>query len=146
MDISTLNDLVTTIQPGAAPSALFYDSALVCVQDIDHVADVESQIRSMGFTTSSSRDMLDSLKEQTRSIQLILGGIGAVAMLLAAIGITSIMVMSITERICEIGIMKALGCMVHDIRAMFLVEAGAIGVIGDVLGCMVSAFISMAIT
>lgn len=145
MDIGTLKDLVAKIQPGAVASSLSYDSALVRVQDIDHVADVESQIRTMGFTTSSSRDMLDSLKEQTRSIQLILGGIGAVALVVAAIGIANTMVMSVTERVREIGIMKALGCTVHDIRAMFLVEAGAIGVIGGVIGCLVSAVISLAI-
>lgn len=145
MDIGMLKDLVAKIQPGAATSSLAYDSALVRVQDIDHVADVESQIRTMGFTTSSSRDMLDSLKEQTRSIQLILGGIGAVALVVAAIGIANTMVMSVTERVREIGIMKALGCTVHDIRAMFLVEAGAIGVIGGVIGCLVSAVISLAI-
>ena len=145
MDIGTLKDLVAKIQPGAVASSLSYDSALVRVQDIDHVADVESQIRTMGFTTSSSRDMLDSLKEQTRSIQLILGGIGAVALVVAAIGIANTMVMSVTERVREIGIMKALGCTVHDIRAMFLVEAGAIGVIGGVIGCLVSALISLAI-
>jgi ABC-type antimicrobial peptide transport system permease subunit len=145
MDIATLKDLVAKIHPDAAAGTLAYDSALVRVQDIDHVADVESQIRTMGFTTSSSRDMLDSLKEQTRSIQLILGGIGAVALLVAAIGIANTMVMSVTERVREIGIMKALGCTVHDIRAMFLVEAGAIGVIGGVIGCLVSALISLAI-
>lgn len=145
MDIGTLKDLVEKIQPGAVASSLSYDSALVRVQDIDHVADIESQIRTMGFTTSSSRDMLDSLKEQTRSIQLILGGIGAVALVVAAIGIANTMVMSVTERVREIGIMKALGCTVHDIRAMFLVEAGAIGVIGGVIGCLVSAVISLAI-
>ena len=145
MDIGTLKDLVAKIHPDAAAGTLAYDSALVRVQDIDHVADVESQIRTMGFTTSSSRDMLDSLKEQTRSIQLILGGIGAVALLVAAIGIANTMVMSVTERVREIGIMKALGCTVHDIRAMFLVEAGAIGVIGGVIGCLVSALISLAI-
>ena len=145
MDIGTLKDLVAKIHPDAAAGTLSYDSALVRVQDIDHVADVESQTRTMGFTTSSSRDMLDSLKEQTRSIQLILGGIGAVALVVAAIGIANTMVMSVTERVREIGIMKALGCTVHDIRAMFLVEAGAIGVIGGVIGCLVSALISLAI-
>ena len=144
MDIATLKDLVAKIHPDAAADTLAYDSALVRVQDIDHVADVESQIRTMGFTTSSSRDMLDSLKEQTRSIQLILGGIGAVALVVAAIGIANTMVMSVTERVREIGIMKALGCTVHDIRAMFLVEAGAIGVIGGVIGCLVSALISLS--
>ena len=75
----------------------------------------------------------------------MLGGIGAVSLLVAAIGITNTMVMSVTERTREIGIMKALGCYVRDIRMMFLGEAGAIGFLGGVIGCMFSGIISLGI-
>ena len=86
--------------------------------------EVESQIKALGYETSSYEDMRKSLEEQSRAIQLILGGIGAVSLLVAAIGIANTMVMSVTERTREIGIMKALGCYVRDIRVMFLAEAG----------------------
>lgn len=89
--------------------------------------------------------MRKSLEEQSRAIQLILGGIGAVSLLVAAIGIANTMVMSVTERTREIGIMKALGCYVRDIRVMFLTEAGAIGFFGGLIGCMLSGLISLGI-
>ena len=64
---------------------------------------------------------------------------------IAAIGITNTMIMSISERTKEIGIMKALGCYVRDIRAMFLMEAGSIGLLGGVLGLIFSFIISVGI-
>lgn len=86
------------------------------------------------------------MEEQSRAIQLILGGIGAVSLLVTAIGIANTMVMSVTERTREIGIMKALGCYVRDIRVMFLAEAGAIGFFGGSIGCVLSGLISFAST
>ena len=65
--------------------------------------------------------------------------------LVAAIGIANTMVMSVTERTREIGIMKALGCYVRDIRVMFLGEASAIGLIGGLIGCVISALVSLII-
>ena len=62
-----------------------------------------------------------------------------------AIGIANTMVMSVTERTREIGIMKALGCYVRDIRVMFLAEAGAIGFFGGSIGCVLSGLISLGI-
>ena len=53
------------------------------------------------------------------------------------------MVMSVTERTREIDVMKALGCYVRDIRVMFLTEAGFIGLLGGLIGCLVSAFVSL---
>ena len=71
--------------------------------------------------------------------------VGASAADIAAIGITNTMVMSISERTKEIGIMKALGCYVRDIRAMFLMEAGSIGLLGGILGLIFSFIISVII-
>lgn len=73
---------------------------------------------------------------------MMLGGLGGISLFVAAIGITNTMVMSITERRKEIGIMKALGWYVKDIRKLFLAEAGAIGLFGGLLGCVISLGIS----
>ena len=73
----------------------------------------------------------------------MLGGLGAISLFVAALGITNTMIMSISERTKEIGIMKSLGCYVRDIRAMFLLEAGAIGLIGGLVGCVVSLIASI---
>jgi ABC-type antimicrobial peptide transport system permease subunit len=75
----------------------------------------------------------------------MLGGLGAISLFVAALGITNTMIMSISERTREIGIMKSLGCYVRDIRVMFLTEAGAIGLLGGLVGCVLSFLISVVI-
>ncbi|MBT1163778.1 ABC transporter permease [Bifidobacterium felsineum] len=146
MDLKSLKELIAKVDPSAAKQRTAnYDQVLVKAQDMASVPEVESQIKALGYETSSYEDMRKSLEEQSRAIQLILGGIGAVSLLVAAIGIANTMVMSVTERTREIGIMKALGCYVRDIRVMFLTEAGAIGFLGGLIGCIISAMLSLGI-
>lgn len=145
MDLQALKGLAAKVDPAAAKKATAYDQVLVKAADLKSVPEVESQIKALGYETSSYEDMRKSLEEQSRAIQLILGGIGAVSLLVAAIGIANTMVMSVTERTREIGIMKALGCYVRDIRVMFLAEAGAIGFFGGLIGCVLSGLISLGI-
>ena len=78
-------------------------------------------------------------------IEAVLGGIGAVAMLVAAISIANTMTMSIYERTKEIGIMKVLGCGLGNIRSMFLAEAAFIGFIGGVVGIALSYLLSLLV-
>ena len=75
-------------------------------------------------------------------IQAVLGGIGAVSLFVAAIGIANTMMMSIYERTKEIGVLKVLGCSMGDIRSMFLIEAGFIGFMGGIMGMILSYGIS----
>ena len=86
-----------------------------------------------------------ALEEQSRQQQMIFGGLGAISLFVAALGITNTMIMSIYERTREIGVMKVLGCVVGNIRAMFLMEAGTIGFIGGVIGLGLSYLISFLI-
>jgi hypothetical protein len=72
----------------------------------------------------------------------ILGGIGAISLLVAALGITNTMIMSIYERTKEIGIMKVIGANLRDIKKLFLLEAGMIGFIGGVIGLIFSLILS----
>lgn len=85
------------------------------------------------------------LEEQTRQQQMIFGGLGAISLLVAALGITNTMIMSIYERTREIGVMKVLGCVISDIRTMFLMEAGTIGLLGGIVGVGISYLISFLI-
>jgi ABC-type antimicrobial peptide transport system permease subunit len=88
---------------------------------------------------------MSQVQEQSRSIQAALGGIGAVSLFVAAIGIANTMMMSIYERTKEIGIIKVLGCDMSAIRNMFLAEAGFIGLIGGAVGLILSYIISALI-
>ena len=120
-----------------------YESAMVYVGDIDDVEDVSNKIREMGFQTSSLNDWLKSMQETARMIQGILGGIGAISLLVAALGITNTMIMSIYERTKEIGVMKVIGANLTDIRKMFLLEAGMIGFLGGTIGLVISYILSL---
>ena len=78
-------------------------------------------------------------------VQAVLGGIGAVSLFVAAIGIANTMMMSIYERTKEIGVMKVLGCDMGNIRSMFLIESGFIGFMGGVLGALLSYGVSIIV-
>lgn len=120
-----------------------YQSAMVYVGDINNVQNVSDEIREMGFQTNSLNDWLESMQDQARMIQGILGGIGAISLLVAALGITNTMIMAIYERTKEIGIMKVIGANLGDIRKMFLLEAGFIGFMGGLAGVILSFIISL---
>ncbi|MDD2215410.1 MAG: ABC transporter permease [Eubacteriales bacterium] len=119
-----------------------YNQAMVYVRDINKVQKVSDTIREMGFQTSSLSDWLKAMQDQARMIQGILGGIGAISLLVAALGITNTMIMSIYERTKEIGVMKVIGANLADIRRLFLLESGMIGFLGGLAGILFSFIIS----
>ena len=114
----------------------------VNVDDMEHVTEVQKAITDMGYEAYSSMQWLEQAQQQTDMIQAVLGGIGAVSLFVAAIGIANTMMMSIYERTKEIGVLKVLGCALGDIRTMFLMEAGFIGFMGGVLGLGLSCSVS----
>ncbi len=116
-----------------------YSQAVVKAESVEYVAELETAIHDMGFSdTYSMENVRGPIEEMMNMIQLVLGGIGAVSLIVAALGIINTMIMSIYERTREIGVMKVLGCVVGNIRTMFLMEAGMIGLMGGVLGLGVS--------
>ena len=134
-----------TTKSGKAVKGIFYNSIVVGVDDMNNVSDVQSAISQMGYSAESNADWVESMQGQYKNIQLALGGIGAVSLLVAAIGIANTMMMSIYERTKEIGIMKVLGCDLGNIQAMFLIEAGYIGFLGGIFGSLLSWGLSFAI-
>lgn len=115
-----------------------YEHVMVKVDEIDNVQKVQQQIKDMGFRASSLTDQLEAMKETTRMLRLVLGAIGAISMVVAAISITNTMVMAIYERTKEIGIMKVIGASLKDIKGLFLTEAAFIGFSGGIIGIIVS--------
>ncbi len=118
---------------------------MVRVEDIKYVSEIQERIKSEGFEAYSLNDMLDELNKMTGIIQAVLGGIGAVSLLVAAIGITNTMVMSIYERTKEIGIMKVIGASLRDIKRLFLFESAIIGLLGGAVGIGFSFLLSSII-
>lgn len=122
-----------------------YQNVLVRVDQRENVAAVVAAIRDAGFLTFSAQDALNSINQAFLVIQLILGGIGAVALVVAAIGIANTMTMAIYERTKEIGIMKALGATNRDVLKIFLTEAGTIGFLGGILGVLLGWLVSFVV-
>lgn len=122
---------------------VYYNQLYVYVDKIDNVSAIQKMINDMGYEAYSNADWIQQQQQQMGLIQAVLGGIGAVSLLVAAIGIANTMMMSIYERTKEIGIMKVLGCNLGDIRMLFLLEAAFIGLIGGAVGLALSYGISV---
>lgn len=134
-----------TTKSGKPYNKFVYSSAKVQADDMENVEAVSDAIRAMGYNVSSNIEYIDSMKKQFAMVQAVLGGIGAVSLFVAAIGIANTMMMSIYERTKEIGVMKVIGCSLGNIRQMFLLEAAFIGLGGGVLGNILSFLMSAAI-
>ncbi|WP_343208822.1 ABC transporter permease [Anaerolentibacter hominis] len=119
-----------------------YTQAVVKVNDIKNVEEVQKAIKAMGFECSSMEEIRQSMEKEVRQRQKTFGGLGAISLLVAAMGIANTMLMSVNERKKEIGVMKVLGCEIKDILTMFLLEAGIIGLLGGVCGVGISYIIS----
>lgn len=122
-----------------------YNNIKVKVDSVDNVQKVQEQIEAMGLKPHSLNDILVEINNSSKTQRLILGGIGAVSLLVAAIGISNTMVMSIYERTKEIGVMKVIGASVSDIKKMFLTESAFIGLLGGLVGIVLSYAISALI-
>lgn len=97
------------------------------------------------YLLESQIDFVTTSQETLKKIQLVLGAIGGISLLVAAIGIANTMMMSIYERTKEIGIFKVLGCDLSKIRNLIIFESSGIGIIGGIMGVIISYLISSSI-
>ena len=134
-----------TRKNGKPYNELFYTELVVQVDEMENVQALTTMLQDQGYNAYSDAEWIQSQTEQMNTIQLVLGAIGAVSLLVAAIGITNTMMMSIYERTKEIGVMKVLGCDIRNIQALFLMEAGFIGFIGGIVGIIFSYGLSIVI-
>ena len=119
-----------------------YSYILARAVDVGAAKELSKTLRDLGYNAWSMADNLEGIEQVARVMQAILGGIGGISLLVAALGITNTMIMSIYERTKEIGIMKVVGASFTDIRLLFLSEAGLIGVGGGAVGLVLSYVIS----
>src|ERR1700735_2401260 len=88
------------------------------------------------FTITSQAPLIAANTSVDHTLTILLGGIAAISLIVGGIGVMNIMLVSVTERIREIGLRKALGATPRVIRRQFLVEASVLGLIGGALGAL----------
>jgi putative ABC transport system permease protein len=107
--------------------------------------DLQRYHKDESYDATTARDMLASLMNVLSMIKYALAGIGAISLLVGGIGIANVMMLTVKERIREIGVMKALGATTRDIRMQYLLEAGVLGVVSSVIGIVLGVTVSYLI-
>lgn len=114
-----------------------FDSVFVRAGREEDVKGVEERIKGMGYATFSLAEFIGTVRLNVLMVSVATAFIAIVALIVAAIGITNTMIMSVLERTHEIGILKALGARDGHIRLIFVVEGVLMGLIGSGLGMLV---------
>lgn len=97
------------------------------------------------FSVRNQAEILSAVEESTQTFTLLLGGIAAVSLLVGGIGIMNIMLVSVTERIREIGVRKAIGAQKEEILALFLNEAVILSLTGGLIGVILGSLASKVV-
>ncbi|HEY6387982.1 MAG TPA: FtsX-like permease family protein [Candidatus Acidoferrum sp.] len=139
-----VNDLRDAVR--APTGKAVYASLTVRANSPSQIETIENAIKTMGFGTFSLLDASRSLKLFFTIFDALLFIFGSLALAVATLGIINTLVMAILERRREIGILKALGAADRDVKQLFFVEAGVMGLFGGILGVGFGWFIGRALT
>lgn len=121
-----------------------YDQVVVKVKNLDEINDVKVAIEKQMNRRETIVDVMDTRKtmetifEAFGQITTFVSAIGGISMIVAGVSILNIMMMSVTERIKEIGIMRSIGAQRREVMSMFLYEAAILGIVGAIIGGVLS--------
>ena len=115
-----------------------YSGVALVTDDARQTKGIATKVTALGYAAQTRADLLKRLDTFFLILQGGLGTIGGIALIVAAVGIANTMITTVLERTREIGIMKALGAEPGTIRLMFLAETALVGLLGGVVGLLLS--------
>lgn len=127
------------------PTGVNYAALKVKVKDSGSMAGVKTRLTQMGYTTSSIGETITQIDRVFRVAQVILLIFGAIAMVIASIGMFNTLTISLLERTKDIGIMKSLGAKDRSIYSVFLTESTIISFMGGIVGTIAAFIIGQVI-
>ncbi len=137
--ISTMDLLKQSKQKGG------YSGIIVRTKNQTETEGIKEVIATLNLNAHSFTDTFNQFKKLFLVFDLALAIVGMIALVVATLGITNTMIMSIMERYREIGIMKALGATDEDIRKVFLVESAMIGFMGGLGGLLLGKGVTLVV-
>lgn len=111
-----------------------YSQAKMLVNDKNNLSQVRRHIAALGFTTSSVADTVSQINSLFSTIRTVLGLLGTVALVVAALGMFNTLTVSLLERTREVGLMKAMGMRSEEVKELFLTESMIMGFFGGIIG------------
>lgn len=115
-----------------------WTAVAVEVDQATRVAAVEKGLQKQGYSTTSVGSVLERVGLALAVLTVFVSGLTAVALLVAVLGIVNTMVMNVSERTREIGVLKALGATDQQVRALFVCEAALLGLGGGLVGVVLA--------
>ncbi len=130
-----------------------YSTIVVRAEDsskVDALAEeIEDELsrvhRDEAYTVEPMTTRLESMLEMMNMLKYALAGIGAISLIVGAIGISNVMMLAVRERTREIGVMKAIGATSREIRYLFLLDAGILGLVSSLVGIALGGAVSGAV-
>ena len=142
----------TVTSPKANETQPVYNRILVKVSDVQEIDAVEGRIHNYlgsrsdarilmsnqaSFRVTTYEQLVNQIQQVSNTFTAYISGIALISLLVGTIGIANIMLVSVTERTREIGVMKAVGARNRDVLQVFLIEAALLGITGSILGSLV---------
>jgi len=122
-----------------------YNALVVIADRLDHVHQVRAELFDLGFASAAPEHLLDSVLRYLHVVDIVLAGIGLVALAIAVLGIANSLLAAVRERWREIGVLKAIGARDSDVMLWFLLEAGAVGLAGGIVGTAIGLGLAWAV-